>query len=180
MRAFEQIRYDGGRTITLEETLDRMNSAPHPVPRVTIFAIGFGQKSAREFFELLRVAGVRKVIDVRLNNVSQLAGFTKKDDLAFFLEQIGGIGYEHRPELAPTKQMLDDYRSGTVGWDVHERNLRQLLAERGAENTYDPATADGACLLCSEPAPDRCHRRIVAEYLSGCWGNVEIRHLPLC
>jgi len=147
-------------------------------PPITIFTIGFGQKTAREFFRILKGAAVRKVVDVRLNNVSQLAGFTKKDDLAFFLEGIGGMAYEHRPELAPTKEMLDGYRGGNVTWPDHEERIRQLLAERAVEDVLMPEDMDGACLLCSEPEPERCHRSIVAEYLADRWGNVTVRHLP--
>jgi len=143
----------------------------------TIFTIGFAKKSARQFFEILRQAGVRKVIDVRLNNVSQLAGFTKKDDLAYFLEVIGGIGYEHRPELAPTKEILDGYKKKTLAWPDYEERFRALMAERQVENHLVPDDLDHACLLCSEPEADKCHRRLVAEYLQGKWVKVDIRHL---
>lgn len=144
---------------------------------ITVFTIGFTKKSARQFFEALRRAGVRKVVDIRLNNVSQLAGFTKKDDLAYFLEAVGGIGYEHRPELAPTKEILDGYKRKTLSWPQYEERFCALMAERQAETLLSPADLDGACLLCSEPKPDKCHRRLVAEYLRSKWGNVEIRHL---
>jgi uncharacterized protein (DUF488 family) len=152
--------------------------AHQATPPITIFTIGFGQKTAREFFDILKAAGVRKVIDIRLNNVSQLAGFTKKDDLAYFLEALVGLGYEHHPELAPTKEMLDAYRGGKVEWAAHAERIRRLLAERAVENVLMPEAMDGACLLCSEPEPDHCHRRIVAEFLADRWGNVTIRHLP--
>ena len=97
---------------------------------ITVFTIGFAKKSAREFFEVLRRAGVRKVMDIRLNNVSQLAGFTKKDDLAYFLEAVVGIGYQHRPELAPTKEILDGYKKKTLTWPEYEERFRALLVER--------------------------------------------------
>jgi len=145
---------------------------------VTIFTIGFGQKTARDFFGILQASAASKVIDVRLNNVSQLAGFTKKDDLAFFLDAIVGMGYEHRTELAPTKEMLDAYRAGKVAWPDHEERIRHLLAERAVENVLTPEDMDRACLLCSEPEPDHCHRRIVAEYFRDRWRDVTIRHLP--
>jgi len=155
-----------------------MNPSAHQVTTlVTIFTIGFGQKGAREFFGMLKASAVRKVIDVRLNNVSQLAGFTKKDDLAFFLETIVGIEYEHRTALAPTKEMLDAYRAGKTAWPDHEQRLRALFSERAVESILAPRDTDGACFLCSEPEPDRCHRRVVAEYLRDRWGTVEIRHL---
>ncbi len=148
-----------------------------PTPPVTIFTIGFGQKGARQFFGILTAAGVRKVVDVRLNNVSQLAGFTKRDDLAYFLEALCGISYEHHPELAPTKEMLDDYRSGRVAWPEHERRLRVLFSQRGIETLMSPQDVHLACLLCVEPSPDQCHRRIAAEHLREHWGTVTIRHL---
>lgn len=144
---------------------------------ITVFTIGFAKKSARDFFEILRRAGVRKVVDIRLNNVSQMAGFTKKDDLAYFLEVIGGIGYEHRIELAPTKEILDGYRKKTLSWEEYERRFLSLMQERHAETVVAPSDLDRACLLCSEPTAEKCHRRLVAEYLRDKWANVEIRHL---
>jgi uncharacterized protein (DUF488 family) len=141
---------------------------------IKVFTIGFTKKSARQFFEALRKAGVRKVVDIRLNNASQLAGFTKKEDLAYFLE---AIGYEHRPELAPTKEILDGYKKKNLTWQTYEERFAQLLAERGVETVLVPADLNHACLLCSEPRADKCHRRLVAEYLQGKWQQVEARHL---
>ena len=155
-----------------------MSAMPEPAESITIFTIGFGKKSAREFFGILKAAGVKRVVDVRLNNVSQLAGFTKRDDLAYFLSAIAAIRYEHGVELAPTKELLEAYRAGKRSWPEHEARLRGLFAERAIENLLTPPDMNGACLLCSEPEPDRCHRRVVAEYLRERWGNVEIRHLP--
>jgi uncharacterized protein (DUF488 family) len=161
-----------------ESALQTNFMAHQAITAITIFTIGFGQKSAREFFDILKAAGVRKVIDIRLNNVSQLAGFTKKDDLAYFLEALVGLGYEHHPELAPTKEMLDAYRGGKLEWAAHAERIRRLLAERAVENVLTPEDMDGACLLCSEPEPAQCHRWIVAEYFRDRWGDVTIRHLP--
>jgi len=144
---------------------------------ITIFTFGFTKKSAREFFETLRRAGVRKVLDVRLNNVSQLAGFTKKNDLAYFLKAIAGIGYEHRPELAPTKEILDGFKGHSLTWDDYEKQFTALLVERQVENGLTRAELDHTCLLCSEPTADHCHRRLVAKYLRDKWGGVEIKHL---
>ena len=155
-----------------------MNAAnPATQNGITIFTIGFAKKSAREFFEVLRQAGVRKVVDIRLNNVSQLAGFTKKNDLAYFLQAVGRIGYEHRPELAPTKEILDGYKKKTLTWPEYEERFARLMAQRQVEALLVPGDLDHACLLCSEPKADKCHRRLVAEYLNSKWGNVEIRHL---
>ena len=151
-----------------------MNDATAPV---RLFTIGFTRKTARDFFTALREAGVRRVIDVRLNNASQLAGFTKKEDLAYFLREIGGIDYVHRPELAPTKEILDGYKKKNLTWPEYEERFARLVAERQVETLLVPGDLDHACLLCSEPKADKCHRRLVAEYLRGKWGNVEIRHL---
>ncbi len=154
-------------------------NADNPAPQsgVLVFTIGFAKKSAREFFEILRRAGVRKVVDIRLNNTSQLAGFTKKDDLAYFLEAIGGLGYEHRPELAPTEEIMDGYKKRGLSWAEYEERFAKLMAGRRVEDLIAASELDRACLLCSEPKPDKCHRRLVAEYLRDKWGDVEIRHL---
>jgi uncharacterized protein (DUF488 family) len=142
-----------------------------------LYTIGFTKKSAETFFTRLQSASVRKVIDVRLNNNSQLAGFSKRDDLAFFLRTIGGIGYDHALPLAPTAELLDRYKKVDRDWPAYERDFRTLIADRHVERTFEPAELDGACLLCSEDKPQHCHRRIVAEYLRDSWNDVEIVHL---
>lgn len=142
-----------------------------------ILTIGFTKTSAERFFTRLKSAGVKSVVDVRLRNVSQLAGFAKRDDLKFFLKALGDIAYVHRPELAPTDAMLDEYQKQGHSWDDYERRFLELLAQRRIEHSISPATLDGACLLCSEDTPHRCHRRLVAEYLQRHWPNVEIAHL---
>jgi uncharacterized protein (DUF488 family) len=142
-----------------------------------IFTIGFTKKSAREFFGKLRRPGLVRLIDVRLNNVSQLAGFSKRDDLAFFSESILSIPYVHLPELAPTQEMLDQYKKVRGDWAEYERRFLSLMAERKVEETVAREVVDGGCLLCSEPTPEHCHRRLVAEYLSDKWGGVEIEHI---
>lgn len=142
-----------------------------------ILTIGFTKKSARRFFDALKKAGVKKVVDVRLNNVSQLSGFAKKDDLAYFLERICRIDYRHEPALAPTKEMFDGYKKKGGGWDEYERGFLNLMGDRRIEEKLDPAALEDACLLCSEDKPHNCHRRLVAEYLRKHWGDVEIRHL---
>jgi uncharacterized protein (DUF488 family) len=144
---------------------------------VTLFTIGFTKKSARAFFSLLQKAGVRRIVDVRLNNKSQLAGFAKARDLEYFLSAIAQIGYEHRPQLAPTKELLDGYRKKEVTWPAYEDRFLALMRERRAENVVTAEEMNGACLLCSEPKPDKCHRRLVAEYLRSQWKDVTIRHL---
>jgi len=142
-----------------------------------LFTIGFTKKAAREFFDKLRRPGLTRLIDVRLNNVSQLAGFTKRDDLKFFCESILAIEYLHKPELAPTQEMLDAYKKERGDWAEYERKFLDLMADRKVEETLSREKMDGVCLLCSEPAPDHCHRRLVAEYLKEKWTDVEIEHL---
>jgi len=145
--------------------------------RITVFTVGFTKKSAQTFFGLLQKAKVKRLIDIRLNNESQLAGFTKKEDLEYFLEAIAGIAYVHRPDLAPTKDILDGYKKSSLSWADYERLFLNLMKERRAEDLINKADWDKACLLCSEPKADKCHRRLVAEYLQSKWKNVEIRHL---
>ena len=145
--------------------------------RVKIYTIGFTQKSAEQFFGMLQAAGVHRVIDIRLNNLSQLAGFAKRDDLKYFLQAICGIEYLHDTRLAPTQDILGLYRKKEIEWSAYEEQFGQLLRERRIENHLDAATIDKGCLLCSEPEPDHCHRRLVAEYLQQHWSNVAIHHL---
>jgi uncharacterized protein (DUF488 family) len=145
---------------------------------VRLFSIGFTQTSAEHFFTRLKQAGVQRVLDVRLHNVSQLAGFAKRDDLRYFLEAIGGIGYEHRPDLAPTAELLDRYRKRKQrgSWAEYASGFRGLMQERAIEDL--PRTDfEGACLLCSEHSADQCHRRLVTEYLNEKWGGLDVHHL---
>jgi len=144
-----------------------------------IFTIGFTKKSAETFFTRLRDVGVKRLIDVRLNNVSQLAGFTKKNDLQYFTKAICNIDYIHLPELAPTAEILDPYKKAKQGdWPLYERQFLELMRVRHIEKTTSRELLDGGCLLCSEEKPHNCHRRLVAEYLQDIWGNVEIEHIP--
>ena len=142
-----------------------------------IFTIGFTRKSARRFFELLCTSGARRVVDVRLNNVSQLAGFAKRDDLAYFLAEICGMDYMHLPVLAPTKQMLDDYKKNGGDWSTYETSFLDLMRVRRVEQTVARETVADGCLLCSEDTPEHCHRRLVAEYLEQHWGRIDVTHL---
>ena len=142
-----------------------------------VFTIGFTKTSAESFFNRLQKAGVKRVIDVRLNNVSQLAGFAKKEDLRYFLKAIGGIAYTHEPMLAPTQEMLDAYKKNGGDWPVYERRFLALIAERRIEDIVQHTAVDGACLLCSEDKPAQCHRRLVVEYLQRKWGDIEVAHL---
>ena len=144
---------------------------------IQVFTIGFTRKTAKEFFALLMRPDLTRVVDTRLHNVSQLAGFAKKEDLRFFLREIAGVDYVHLPLLAPTQDMLDDYRNNAASWDIYQRRFLDLMAERRIETQIEPRLLAGACLLCSEPTPHHCHRRLVAEYLRDQWGGIAIQHL---
>lgn len=142
-----------------------------------IFTVGFTKKSAEQFFTRLKRPGLLRLVDVRLNNVSQLAGFTKRKDLEFFLREICQIDYVHIPDLAPTQEILDAYKTDGGDWAVYETQFRALLEARRIEATLPRDLIAAGCLLCSEATPERCHRRLVAEYLREKWGDVEIEHL---
>ena len=145
--------------------------------RIKLFTIGFTRKSAEHFFTMLSKAGVQRVIDIRLHNVSQLAGFAKRDDLRFFLKAICGADYLHLPELAPTKELLDAFRKDGGNWPAYEKDFLKLIAARQIEKRVAKDLVHWGCLLCSEETPDHCHRRLVAEYLADKWGDVAITHL---
>ena len=143
-----------------------------------IYTIGFTKKSAKKFFELLRASGAKRVVDVRLNNVSQLAGFAKRDDLAYFLEKICGMQYVHLPLLAPTQEMLDEYKKNGGDWSTYEARFLDLMEKRKIEREIPKEVIEDGCLLCSEDKPHHCHRRIVAEYFRRTWdGDSSISHL---
>jgi uncharacterized protein (DUF488 family) len=145
-----------------------------------IYSIGFTQKTAAQFFSLLKQHGIRRLLDVRLNNVSQLAGFAKRDDLKFFLQEICNADYSHDPNLAPTQEMLDRYKKEKHPWSEYESAFLTLIAERKIESTLDPEIFSiPTVLLCSEPTPENCHRRLVLEHLRTHWPshNITIRHI---
>jgi len=144
---------------------------------VRLFTIGFAETTAEQFFALLRSADVDRVIDVRLNNTSQFAGFSKRDDLKFFLREVCDIGYLHLPELAPTQQILDAYKKHKGSWSVYEQEFINLMEKRGIEKAVSRDSVNRSCLLCSEKRPHHCHRRLVAEYLQRHWANLSIDHL---
>jgi uncharacterized protein (DUF488 family) len=145
---------------------------------VEIYTIGFTKKSAGEFFGALRDAGIKRLIDVRLNNVSQLAGFTKRDDLRFFVRELCGADYIHDVSLAPEQDMLDEYRKQKGSWSEYEQRFTHLLRSRHIERSLDRSLFDEpVALLCSEATAERCHRRLVAEYLRSEWADVRIQHL---
>ena len=142
-----------------------------------VYTIGFTKKPASRFFELLRESGAKCLMDIRLNNVSQLAGYTKRDDLAYFVQEICGMQYEHMPDLAPTQEILGAYRNEHKNWDTFENAFLSLMKVRGVEKLLLRRRIANACLLCSEDQPEHCHRRLVAEYLGRHWGDIEIIHL---
>jgi len=142
-----------------------------------LFTIGFTKKSAQTFFSKLKESGARRIVDVRLNNVSQLAGFAKKNDLQYFLRQICDMEYVHLSSLAPTQDMLDRYKKGKGEWRDYEKDFIDLMKRREIESSVPEHLISNACLLCSEEKPNQCHRRLVAEYLRSHWGDVEIIHL---
>jgi uncharacterized protein (DUF488 family) len=143
-----------------------------------VYTIGFTKKSAAEFFGRLKAAGIKRLIDVRLHNVSQLAGFAKRDDLAYFLRELCGAEYVHEPLLAPSPELFDDYKKRGGNWDEYEPRFRQLMAERRVEEKIDRGLLAGpSVLLCSEPTADHCHRRLVLEYLGAKWGDIQPVHL---
>ncbi|MCY3562367.1 MAG: DUF488 domain-containing protein [bacterium] len=144
-----------------------------------IYTIGFTKKSAEDFFASLRRNRIKRLVDVRANNTSQLAGFTKQNDLVFFLGDLLGADYFHEPLFAPTKELLKAYRNKSgLTWDEYESDFLDLLSERQVEveisrDLFLPRTV----LLCSEATSDLCHRRLVIDYLDGSWGNVQAVHL---
>ena len=143
-----------------------------------IFTIGFTKTTAADFFDRLKRAGIKRLIDVRLNNVSQLAGFAKRDDLAYFLREICGSEYLHEPLLAPTQELLDAYKKQKGSWAEYEREFLTLMADRKIEESIPRNRfAVPTVLLCSEDTAEHCHRRLVAEYLREKWGDCRIVHL---
>ena len=143
-----------------------------------VYTIGFTKRTAADFFGTLRRAGVKRLLDVRLNNSSQLAGFTKKENLPFFLKEICGAEYIHEPLLAPTQDLLNDYKKKKGNWQDYERGFLQLMGQRRIEEKIDRRLFEvPTALLCSETTAQHCHRRLVLEYLSNKWGDIKAVHL---
>lgn len=145
---------------------------------VNVSTIGFTKTNAAKFFDRIKHAGVKKVIDVRLHNTSQLSGFAKADDLAYFLKEICGAQYVHQPLLAPTDDILKAFKRDKGDWNVYQGQFLRLMSERQIENRLKPDMFEGTCLLCSEDTPHHCHRRLVCEYLNDKWGGtLKVKHL---
>jgi len=143
----------------------------------TVHTIGFSKKTAAKVFGLLRRSGTQRVVDVRLNNVSQLAGFSKRDDLRYFLKEICHIDYVHVPVLAPSADILAAYGKHKNDWPDYELAFLDLMKKREIEKQIDPAVIKGGCLLCSETKPHYCHRRLVVNYLRQHWAGLSVQHL---
>ncbi|MCL1872673.1 MAG: DUF488 domain-containing protein [Clostridiales bacterium] len=144
-----------------------------------IYTIGFTQKTAQRFFEIIQNNGIKLVIDIRLNNASQLAGFSKGNDLKYFLSKICGCDYTHRVDFAPTKEILDGYKGKIITWPEYEMQYTSLIYNRGSlggfiekYNKYQKV-----CLLCSEPTEANCHRRLFAEMLAKEYQQITIKHI---
>ncbi|OJJ14991.1 hypothetical protein BKI52_40425 [marine bacterium AO1-C] len=142
-----------------------------------LFTIGFTKKSARKFFTLLKSNRVKHLVDTRVNNTSQLSGFAKGDDLAFFSKEVANIHYNHQLDFAPTKELLSNYRKGQITWEKYEEEYLNLLDIRKVKTKVEIEKLNENCLLCSEHTAEKCHRRLLAEYFQEVNPNVEIIHL---
>ena len=142
-----------------------------------LYTIGCGQRSAEDFFEALKQSAVRRIIDIRLHNTSQLAGFSKASDFPYFLKAIAGIDYVHEEAFSPSEEILADYKKKKGSWADYEQAFKPLIQERHIEKKARELLQDGDCLLCMEHAPDQCHRRLVAEYLEKKIEGLEVVHL---
>lgn len=142
-----------------------------------VYSIGFTKHTAEDFFTTLERANVRRLIDVRLNNVSQLSGFSKRDDLRYFLKRIAGIEYSHELALAPTADLLNAYKKKEISWHSYAEQYLALLDDRSIERQLDAHFFEDAVLLCSEHKPERCHRRLALEYLGSAWSGMHVVHL---
>ncbi len=144
---------------------------------MVLYTIGFAGKSANDFFGKLENAGVRRIIDIRLNNTSQLSGYTKKPDLEYFLRRIAGMDYIHALEFAPSEELFQSYKRDGGSWEIFEAAYRRLLEKRGLPGAWTAEKLDRACLLCSEADPRGCHRSIAASFLAAAHPDLYIEHL---
>lgn len=145
---------------------------------MNIYTIGFTQKKAEQFFKLIKSGSIETLLDVRLNNVSQLSGFAKRDDLRFFLRELCDAEYIHVPDWAPTKEILNAYKKKEISWESYEDKFLNLMSKRHIEKDVNPEILENSCLLCSEHKPHHCHRRLVVEYLNENTGlDLKVKHL---
>jgi uncharacterized protein (DUF488 family) len=159
------------------EGRERGSSAYTVLITMRIYTLGFTRKSAQEFFDTLKRNNIKQIVDIRLNNISQLAGFTKRDNLKYFLRELCGVDYYHFDFLAPTKEIRDKYAKSR-DWDIYAREYIELLESRSILDILDKSFFDRkTCFLCSEASPDHCHRRLLTQYLEEHWGDIEVLHL---
>jgi uncharacterized protein (DUF488 family) len=160
-------------------TIISMQKMPDSSPTTTqVYTIGFTKKGAEKFFSLLMDSRIERLVDVRIRNRSQLSGFAKRDDLRYFLNKLLEAEYQHKPELAPTEDLLDDWRDDEISWKTYEERFTELMSDREIEKRLDRELfSEPTVLLCSEHKPDHCHRRLVVEYLDEQWGDIESIHL---
>lgn len=144
---------------------------------IKLFTIGFTKKTAEHFFETLIKNDIRKLIDIRINNRSQLAGFAKGADLKYFAKAIANIDYVYISDFAPTKELLSDYQNKRIGWTGYQKIYRQLIEQRKISTKYDISSFDNACFLCSEETPEQCHRRLLVEFFQENNSDIQIMHL---
>ena len=145
--------------------------------KIHLYTIGFTKKTAEQFFNLLLDNGVKRIVDIRINNSSQLAGFAKGADLQYFVRVIGNMDYVYMEDFAPTKALLSDYQNKRIDWDEYQKTYHNLLKERDIAEKHHVEDFDGSCFLCSEDTPDHCHRRLLVEFFKAKNKNVEIVHL---
>lgn len=143
---------------------------------MNLFTIGFSQKNAEDFFSILKSNNVIRLIDIRLNNKSQLAGFTNVKHLPYFLK-IHDIEYLYRPDFAPSKELLNRYKNKFISWKEYEFEYNKILAQRNIIDKINWNIFKDSVLLCSEPTVEQCHRRLLAEYLSKMKSDLKIKHL---
>jgi uncharacterized protein (DUF488 family) len=142
-----------------------------------IFTIGFTKKSAEQFFDTLSRNGVTKLMDIRLNNTSQLAAFAKAEDLKYFLKKICAIEYRHLPQCAPSEDLLKKYQKKEIDWAGYEKEYKGLINKRNVVTLFNKDSLANSCFLCSEPTPEQCHRRLLVEYLKEHFTDIEIIHI---
>ena len=142
-----------------------------------LLTIGFTKKTAEQFFESLKKNGVKKLVDIRINNKSQLAGFAKGVDLKYFVKEINSIPYVYITDFAPTKELLSDYQNKKIDWIGYLKIFRQIIENRQIDKKYNIKDFDNACFLCSEELPDKCHRRLIVEYFKEKNEDIQIVHI---
>jgi len=145
--------------------------------KIKLFTIGYTKKSAQQFFELLKKNQIKRVVDIRLNNKGVFAGFSKMGDIQYFCKILINADYIYKPEFAPTKDMLKRYRKKEITWEDYEKEYDDLIEKRNIKESLKINEYDYNCFLCSEHLPDKCHRKLLAEYFLKLNSNIEISHI---